>query len=410
MRPTRVLYLRNCRGISDVTGGETYLMSLVQGLASHDCKVLVACVVDPKHGETPWLKEAKRCGLPLVTIPVERLWYPHDLFSVVGLIREFDADVIHSFDHRADIVGVAAARMTRRAAVATFMGWTNFVPGTARARLYPLLNRQAMRFVDAIISDSATVGSTVDRGPMGPPMLVIHGGVDLGRFVPDDQARARLRLKWFGDGPVLVFGMVGRIHPVKGQIEFMRAAANIVKSNPHARFVIVGEAPPGYVDYKDSVKRYIEAHGMKDLVRMTKVPREEVPAVMNALDILVAPSFAESFSFSLIEGMALGKPVVTTDVGGSKEMIHHDETGILLQAGDVEGLTASLSGLIQDESRRVQLGRRARAHVEKELSVERMAAKTLNVYREILSWREQGSSGASKAEELRTRLIRAISA
>ena len=406
MTAVRVLHLRNCRGITDVTGSETYLMSLVPGLSAKGCESLLVCVVDPSHGETPWLKEAKRVGLPLVTIPVGNLFSPRDLLQVVGLIRQFNADIVHTHDHRADIIGAIAARITGRPLVATFMGWTNFPAGSIRAAIYPRLNRMAHRYFDAVISDSATMAERVDQGRKGPPVLVIHGGVDLRYFTA--AGRTDLRSKWFHDQAVIVLGMVGRIHPVKGQREFLKAAASLSKRDPRCRFVIVGEAPPGYESYKQELLQFIEQEEMQHLVLMTKVSKEEVPDVMASFDIVVAPSFAESFSFTLIEGMAMAKPVVTTDVGGTHEMITHDDTGILLQPGDVEGLTQTLSALINNPEMASGLGRRARAHVIRELNVDVMSARTLNVYKEIIAWHNQighGGAGAGLSHRLQRALM-----
>ena len=406
MKQLRVLYLRNCRGITDVTGGETYLMSLIPSLADLGCESTLACTVDPHHGETPWLKEAKRLCLPLVTIPVGSLFSCDDVFTTVRLIRERRADIIHTLDHRSDLVGAIAAKITGRPVVATFMGWTNFPAGSARARLYPAVNRLAHKYCDAVISDSGTMAAQVNQGKGGPPVLVIHGGVDLTRFTTD--VRADFRSKWFDDPHVKILGMAGRIHPVKGQLEFLQAAATILGRHPQCRFVIVGEVPPRYEGYKQTLMRFIDEHGLQSRVVLTRADKEQMPAVMASFDILVAPSFTESFSFTLIEGMAMEKAVVTTDVGGTHEMIAHGETGVLLQPGDVVGLTQALLGLIDDPEKASALGRRAKEHVRRELNVNVMASRTLNVYKEVVAWREQRRNGATESTGLDERLQRAL--
>jgi glycosyltransferase involved in cell wall biosynthesis len=406
MKQLHVLHVRNCRGVSNVSGGETYLMSIIPGLAARGCDSTLACVVNPSHGETPWLKEAKRVGLPLVTIPVRSLFSCDDVFTTVKLVRQFRADILHTHDHRSDLVGAIAGRITGRPVVATFMGWTNFPAGSARARLYPAVNRLAHKYCDAIISDSGTMAAQVKQGKGGPPVLVIHGGVDLTRFHTD--VLPVLRRQWFDDPAVTIFGMAGRIHPVKGQLEFLQAAAAIMPRYPQCRFVIVGEAPPGYEQYKHTLLRFIEEHDMQDHVVLTRADKEQMPQVMASFDILVAPSFTESFSFTLIEGMAMGKAVVSTDVGGTHEMITHGETGILLQPGDVAGLTQALIELIANPERASALGRRARDHVRRELNVDVMAARTLNVYKEVISWHEQRRTGATGTNGLDERLRRAL--
>lgn len=406
MTRLRALHLRNCRGITDITGPENYLLSLIPRLNQQGCEASLACVVDPERGETPWLKEAKRCGLPMATIPVTNRLSVRDVLTVVRMVREGEIDIIHTHDHRADAVGIMAARITGCAVVATFAGWTNWPSGTLRGTLYPWIDRQVLGYADALISDSAMMAAQIDQGPLGPPTVVIPNGVDTEVFHP---ASPPSRVWEYAEGQQpFVMGMVGRIHPNKGQLEFLEAAATITKSHPECRFLIVGEAPPGYETYKADVLRFIEEKGLGKVVTVTKASRAQIPGIIAGIDMLVAPSFTESFSFALIEAMAMAKPIVATNSGGTPELIAHNETGMLVDPGNVELLALTVRNLMKDPARMRSLGRAACEYVNRHLSVQSMSGRTLNIYREIVAWRKECRTGAFQGNALHERLQRAL--
>lgn len=282
-----------------------------------------------------------------------------------------------------------AARITGCAVVATFAGWTNWPSGTLRGTLYPWIDRQVLGYADALISDSAMMAAQIDQGTSGPPVVVIPNGVDTEVFHPDSPNR---RMWESGEGQQpFVLGMVGRIHPNKGQLEFLKTAATITKSHPECRFLIVGEAPPGYEPYKADVLRFIEEKGLENVVTVTKASRAQIPGIVAGIDMLVAPSFTESFSFALIEAMAMGKPIVATNSGGTPELIAHNETGVLIDPGNVELLTLTVRDLMKDQARMRRLGTTACEYVQRHLSVQSMSVKTLNIYREVVAWRDRKS-------------------
>lgn len=402
-RPLNVLFVRNARGIVDVTGAESYLFNLITALQRIGARCLLAASIRPDLPDPPWLTEIERRELPHVTIPVSSKFGLADLATVRKLARSFGADVVHGLDHRADLIALLAACEAGVPAVASFFGWTNWERDSLKGRLYAWIDRRIQSRLDAVIVDSADVGRHADWGERGASLLIVPNGVDTQRF---DPARPMEDLKplLVGRSDVFVFSMVGRIHPNKGQVEFVRAAHALLGRYPDTRFLIVGDAPRGYEPYKQEVVDLIRALGVGREVLVTNVPSAQVPAVLASTDVLMAPSHLESFSFALLEAMAMARPVLTTDVGGNREMMTHGESGLLVPAGDVPALVSAAGRLIEDPALRRALGQAARKRVLAEYGVDTMAARTAAVYREIIGWRahRQGSRA-----ELRERLERA---
>lgn len=404
MKPVRILYVRNFRGITDITGAETYLFSLLQGLDRKRYEPLLVCITNPSQPEQQWLTELKRRQLPFVIVPIKHRASIRDLIEVRKLIHQFKADIVHSLDHRADIIAMAGARLTGKAAVASFFGWTNWDESCRKGKLYAWLDRKFLRRVDAMIVDSSHIATHMEwpRGE-GAPVAVIPNGVDTCRFDPD-KVTETLKEKFFGNEHVVVLGMVGRVHPNKGQLDFVQAAARLAAKQPELRFLIIGDAPVGFEDYYQKVSDRITTLGLQDRVLITNVPSAQIPVVMNSIDILLAPSYLESFSYTLLEAMAMEKPVIASNAGGTPEMISAGENGLLVPPGDPQALAQAASTLLADASLRLRIGKRARQIVMKDWSIDIMADRTMQVYEEVLSCRRQKNSDHISRQLLRKRL------
>jgi len=408
MKPIRVLIIRNCRGITGMTGGETYLLSLLKGFDPQKVRCLLVCIVNPALGETTWLKELKQTGFEYVTVPIGNPFNLSDVFAVSALIKQHEIDVVHALDHRSDLIGILSARLTGRPVVASFLGWVNFARGSWRATVYPWIDRLILRRLDAVITDSVAIGTELRMGKHDPPVVAIRNGIDTSWFDPARTLEPS-SVSEFAAGGDYVFGMVGRIHPVKGHLNFLRAARAILDRYPRSRFVIVGTVLPGFESYRQTLLEAIATHNLESAVVMAHVSLSEIPAVFAALDVLVAPSFAESFSFTMLEGMAMGKPVVASDVGGASEMITNGQTGYLVPVDDVPVLTETLLRLRENSQSVKEVGIRARQKILNDLGIEAMAAKTHQVYLRLIEFNDKKSSGSAHTAQLREQLV-AISA
>lgn len=403
MKPIRVLIIRNCRGITGMTGGETYLLSLLKGFDPQKIRCLLVCIVNPALGETSWLKELKQTGFEHVTIPIGNPFNLRDVFAVRKLIKSFQADVIHALDHRSDLLGVLSARLTGRPVVASFLGWVNFAKGSWRATVYPWIDRLILRRLDAVITDSVAIGAELRMGQQDPPVVAIRNGIDTKWFDPGRELTPFSQQDFLSEGH-FIFGMVGRIHPVKGHLNFLRAARTVLDSQPNCRFLIVGTILPGFESYRQSLEEFIRAHHMEQSVLMTHVSLAEIPAVFDGIDVLVAPSFAESFSFTLLEGMAMEKAVISSDVGGANEMITDGETGYLIPVDDVARLTETMVMLKKSPEKVREVGKRARGKILRDLGIEAMADRTAQVYRVLVESQGQGAAIPACRQQLRERL------
>ena len=162
-----------------------------------------------------------------------------------------------------------------------------------------------------------------------------------------------------------VLGYVGRIMPEKDLETWLRAAAVVGQRYPEAQFVLVGEGRDAST--LSQLQRLATDLGIGARVHFPGYRAQLLP-VYAAFDLFVLTSRREGLPNSVLEAMAMGLPVVTTDVAGTKELVVHGQTGFVLPQGDVQGLAQAMLSLVDNTQLRQCLGRAGRQRVEQEFS------------------------------------------
>jgi glycosyltransferase involved in cell wall biosynthesis len=186
------------------------------------------------------------------------------------------------------------------------------------------------------------------------------------------------------DAPLLV-GTVGELSSVKGQEEFVRAAALIIKREnfTHAQFLIIGEDRSQNAATRTLLQKLIIEHGLQEHMRLLGHASELTPLIAS-LDLYVSASRAEAFGLALLEALMCGVAAVATATDGARELIDDGVTGKLVPIGVVDSLAHTILHLLQNEDERALIGKRARAESRARFSLERMIVATEKVYCETL--------------------------
>ncbi len=294
------------------------------------------------------------------------------------LLADLAPDVVHTHSSKAGILARrAAARVGGAKVVHTIHGlpfhpherwWLN--------RLYILLERRAAANTDAYISvaDAMTTQMQAAGVGLGKPFVTIYSGMETATFLSRpagaDGFRRQLGLS---DQAVLVT-QVSRLAPLKGH-EYLLAAAAQVR-DPNVRFCFVGDGA-----WRERIARDIHARRLDARVHLTGLlPPEQMPAVMHATDILVHCSLREGLARTLPQAMLAGRPVVSFDIDGAREVVN-DRTGVLLPPKDTPGLVRAIETLASDPARRAALGQAGRESCRHRFDHEHMADGIEDVYR-----------------------------
>jgi glycosyltransferase involved in cell wall biosynthesis len=349
-------------------------------------------VSSPGHFVAPIAEE----GFVYHTVRIERSYnviaHLRALATLRRLMERERYAVVHTHTPVASLIGRAAARLARVPVVLYtahgFYFHERMRP--AARRLFVILERIGARLTDFTFTqsredhDAAVALGIVDR----ERVLHIANGVDLGRFDPERWRPYRHRIRQsLGIGEnALVVTIIGRLVREKGYLELIEAFARVAAQFPDAVLVAVAAAlDRAHDDASREVRQSIDRLGLGSRVLLLEAgaPAEEVLA---ASDVYVLPSHREGLPRSILEAMAMGLPVVATDVRGSREVVVHGVTGTVVGVGDAEGLGAALAELLADRDRRTSYGATAASIARREFDeadvIEKQRGVVLRLCRE----------------------------
>jgi sugar transferase (PEP-CTERM/EpsH1 system associated) len=240
-----------------------------------------------------------------------------------------------------------------------------------RRAIAPLVNR--------FVAVSEDLGRWLVDVVHVPPkkVVVIHNGVDVGRFAGDGRERARRALDLADDR--LVLGTIGRLDPVKDHVGLVEAFADVAPTCPSATLLIVGEGP-----CRAAIAGAVKAHALDARVRLLG-ERHDVPQLLTAFDVYVLSSIAEGISNTILEAMASGLPVLATRTGGNPELVDDDVTGALVPVGDRQAMASAIRTYVHDPALRARHGAAGRTRAHEQFALDRMAARYLGLYHELVS-------------------------
>jgi glycosyltransferase involved in cell wall biosynthesis len=221
-----------------------------------------------------------------------------------------------------------------------------------------------------------------EQGIPARDISVIYNGMDLSPYRQTQlraENRARLREEWDIPEDAFLFGTVARFVPVKGLPVLVDAFAKVVRdTDSTAYLVLVGDGPE-----RDGLENQVRQLGLESQVRFAGF-RQDIPACLNACDSFVHSSFYEGLGYTIIEAMASEVPVVASNVGGVKEFVFHEQTGLVVEPGDPSALAQAMGQLQKSNELRQSMVQNALEKVETSFTIELMTEKILSLYRKFL--------------------------
>ena len=349
----------------------------------------VTLITGPAIGpEGSLMERALEVGFRIVEIPeLRRSIHPfRDWAScrrLVAVLRDLKPDLVHTHSSKAGIIGRHAAAKVRIPAVHTIHG-ASFHRGQSGLafNVYRELERWAARRTDAFISvcDSLT-DQYVDAGiARRENFTTVYSGMDVDPFLNSPEAAGKVR-EQFGLKPEHVaVAKVARLFHLKGHKFLIEAARRVIDRCPDVRFVLIGDGI-----LREQFEQRISELGLTDHFILTGlVPPERIPELVNAADIVAHTSEWEGLARVLPQGLIAGKPVVSYDVDGAREVVIPGETGYLLPVEEISGLADAICELAESTELRNQLGRNGRARFTDVFRHQTMTAQIRDVYKKVL--------------------------
>ncbi|MBI3329049.1 MAG: glycosyltransferase family 4 protein [Nitrospinae bacterium] len=348
-------------------GGSEQAFHLALALQRRGHRVLFLTAPDER-----WRKRCEKAGLPGASLPM------HSRFNLVvaarlaSIIQRKGAQVVHAHKGREHALAVWASFFTRIPALVANRG-VSFPVGWLQALKY--------RFrTDAVVAVSEAVRrELLASGVKASKVITVYGGVDIERFHPDVSAegiREELRIPQ----SARVVTKVAHNREWKGYEIFLQAAAVVARAEPSAFFLGVGKG----TGQSRPLEQLGEELHLGDRVRWVGF-REDVPQILAASDICVhAATAGEGLTGAVREALAMGKPVVVTDVGGNRELVRDGETGLLVPPRDPQRLAEGILALLHNRERAAAMGWVGRQHVEQHFAHDAKAERIEQLYLTIL--------------------------
>lgn len=379
--PARILHVSYLGGLG---GGETIWLSQVRALSRDAWEPYVLC-------GTPgaFVEELRAANIPVEVMPY-RLpyfkygWLPTGTPMVMPrLWRYLRAEriaLVHVKDPESAFYVAPVARSLNIPVIWTCSAWWHAERGW-KSQFYERFFARILSYTEVTKRALVAANSRLES-----KIVVMPPGVDVNEFAPGARDE-RLLDEWSiaRDAPVVT--LLARFQEVKGHEIFLRAAQKILDTFPAARFLLVGDnafATSEADAYQRAMLQMIQDDERLRAAVVLAGFRRDIPRILRATDVLVCPSFFETYGMANLEAMACGIPVVSTNVGGPAETVVDGETGFLVPPRDADAIAARVCALLQDSARRKQMGANARRRIEQHYALTESVARLDALYRAVL--------------------------
>ncbi len=374
-----------------ILGGaqENTLLNCEDLLRIHGDDVLL--VTGPALGpEGSLLERARGRGVPLEILPdLRRAIHPwRDVTAyrqIKQALRAFRPDVVHTHSAKAGILGRAAAFS---------LGVPAIIHGVHGAPFHDYQSRLAWRFsrdcerwaarrCQAFVSVADAMTDLLVNAGVAPreKFTTIYSGLEVEPFLNAPAERDAVREQLGYHRADIVIGKIARLFYLKGHEYVIRAAKTFVRTHPEVKFLFVGDGI-----LKDRLLAQIRTAGLEEHFQFTGlVPPERIPGLIAAMDIVVHTSLREGLARVLPQALIVGRPVVTYDIDGAREVVIPGETGYLLPPESVGPLSQALIELAADPELRKRLGAEGRRRFTDRFRHEHMTAETRTLYERVLA-------------------------
>jgi len=365
--PIRVLQLGSPTGLY---GAERWILALIRHLDPAKVQSIVGVIKDAPDLDSPLIKQAAAMGFETITIQAQG----RANFSAVTKLRNYildnHIDILHTHWYKTDIIGFLATRATACKTISTPHGWSKDA-GLA-LQCYEMMDRMIFPLLDAVVPLSPELYDNLKKIPfLKKKMTLIHNGVDTMEIEACKTVHPQLT-QWKEQG-YFIIGYVGRLVHQKG-LDILFSALSELDKNLRWKLALVGDGE--------------QRNFLKDLAQKLNISenitffgfQENRLAFLNSFDVFVLPSRIEGIPRCLMEAMAANKPVISSDIPGSKELIIDGQTGYTFKAGDAGHLLQQINTVAAHYAQAQTIASQGKDKIFSGYSAKRMAIQYQHLY------------------------------
>jgi len=367
----------------------TLLTCTEQIRRGHEVHLITGPTTGPEGSLVDWAGSIDGLRVEVVPDLIRRIDPWHDRRAGRQLERrlaDLRPGVVHTHSSKAGILGrCAAARACPAALVVHTIHGLPFYDGQNGFvhALYVHLERSAARRTDHFISVCDAMTDEAVAARIAPPgkFTTVYSGMAVDDFLHNAESVMGVRDELHLPAGATVVVKVARLFHLKGHADVLRAFASLVEHHPTLYLLFVGDGV-----LRARLQRMARRLGVHDRLRLAGlVPPDRVPALIHASDVLVHASLREGLARVLPQALLCGRPAVSYDIGGAREVVHTGETGTLVSPGDWHGLARALDELVSDRGLRRRMGERGRLMCAERFDHRNMVERIEQVYHEAFA-------------------------
>lgn len=351
----------------DCGGLEQVVVQLVKKQKKHGLEVSIICL-EAKGGLA---KEVGDAGIQVYELDKAPGFHLNLVFRLAKLLRKLSVDLVHSHNMGPLVYGSLAAFLTGKKCINTRHGRTD--------KKIPAIVWNLNSYVVPVSKDTKEYLLKHNRIAKRK-INVIYNGIDLEKFHNgfDRQDTIRLKQEIGLRDDSYIIGNVGRLAQEKDQATLLKAFRKLRKKEMNVELIFVGDGP-----LREDLEKLVKKFELNDRVKFLGY-RDDIPNLLNLFDTFVLSSYREGLSLSILEAMAAGKPVVATNVGGTREVVKERETGYLVPCGFPERIENAIARLHINPALADKMAQAGQKLVSKQFSLEAMASQYENLYNKAL--------------------------
>ncbi len=306
-------------------------------------------------------------------------------WKLYKVIRAGRYHIVHTHSSKAGVLGRLAAWLAGTPLIVHTLHslvFHDYQPWIVN-RTWRIIKKICAKVTDYYISVSEVIVEKAIAAGIAKPekFRTIYSGMELDWFLSAKFDTEKVKKEFGIPSDVPVVGKIARLFPLKGHDQLMDAAPEIVKRIPNVRFFLIGDG----ILLEHLQERARESGILENFVFAGLIDRQRIPEMISAMDVVVHTSLREGLARVLPQSLAMGKPCVSFDIDGAREVVINDRTGYLVEAFDSAGLANGVARLLEDEQLRKQFGENGRRHVDPNFRAEKMVADISEVYQMLLN-------------------------
>lgn len=366
----RVLQVSSAK---DFGGGERHLVDLCCGLFENSHMVFAAL-----RKENDWRQRLEFLEKKNVfQLPLKNSLDVFSARKLAGIMRENEIDIIHAHLARDYPIASLAQRLCPEAKLVL-----------TRHVLFPMksIHKLTLGNVSKVIAVSTAVEANLRKTFPAEKIVCIPNGIETGKFAKLDREKLNKEFRASHSIPLntKLIGTIGELKKLKGQEDFVLAANEIAKNISDVHFIVVGVDNSFDQSFRRKLKRLVKVFDLEDKFTFLDWVEDTMP-LLSAFDIFVSPSHSESFGLAILEAMASGNIVISTETEGAKELIKNDFSGKIVSVEKPVELAEAVYETMENPEKSALFGKNAQKHARDNFDLEKMISKTENLYKQTIS-------------------------